>query len=365
MSIIPSNIDTNRIVAVIKGVSLKEKIIFTRNLGLIVKAGISLHQGLETLSEQTDSRLLKLILSQVKEDVNKGQAFSDSLAKHPRVFNSFYTNMVKTGEASGSLEKILKTLARQMEKERSLRSKVIGALIYPAIILVLMILVLVGMMIFAVPQLTAVFQDFGAELPFLTRAVIATSDALIENLTIFFFLLILVPLALWYFFFRYSKGKIALSWLLLHVPVFSNLTKKINSARISRTLQTLISSGVPILTALSITSDVLQNHFYKATLVQAQQQIEKGKQLSEILKTYPRLYPPIATQLISVGEATGSLDTILEDIAQFYEDEVDVITKSLSSIIEPVIMIVIGIFVGTFAVSMLQPIYSLTGSISY
>lgn len=351
------------IVAKIKGVSLKEKIIFTRNLALIIRAGMSLPQGLETLSIQTSSPMLKMVIGQIKEAVTKGKDFSGALGLYPHIFTNFYISMVKTGEASGNLEKVLENLAVSMEKGRSLRSKIIGALIYPSVIVALMVVVVIIMMVFIIPRLTQVFRDFDVELPLMTRIIIGISEFLSANILLLLAFLILVPSSLWYFFFKVAKGRIAFSWLTLHIPVFSALVKKVNTARIARTLQSLISSGVPIVEALKITSEVLQNHYHRAMLDQAQQEVGKGKLLSDIFKEYPHLYPAVGTQLIAVGEETGALDQILKDTADFYEEEVDEATKNLSSLVEPVLMIIIGLGVGILALSILQPIYSISTSI--
>lgn len=355
--------DLNTITAHIRGVSLTEKVIFTRNLSLIVKAGMSLPEGLEVLSRETSSPLLGLIVNRMKNEVNQGKEFSVALGKYPRVFNSFYVSMIHTGETSGTLEETLRNLAVHMEKERALRSKVVSALTYPAVILFVMIVVIIAMMMFVVPRLTTVFENFNAELPVTTKALIAFSNFMTNY---FFFVLIgLVGITMlgWYFFTRVTRGQIMLNWVVLHTPVFKGLSKKINAARIARTLQTLVTSGESILNALVITEDVLQNHYYKRMIAEARKQLEKGKSLNEIFKKYPHLYPPLASQLIAVGEQTGSLDIVLEDLANFYEEEVDNVTKNLSSIIEPLLMLLIGSGVGLLALSLLQPIYSLTSQV--
>lgn len=347
----------------IKGVGLKERLIFTRNLALIIKTGMSLPQGLKTLAEQSGSSYFQTVIREVREEVTKGKEFSEALFNHKDIFSPFYVSMVKTGEASGSLEHVLESLTEHMAKDKTLRSKILGALMYPMIILIVMLLVVTAMMIFAVPNLIAVFEDFHAKLPLSTRIVIGISGFLTSHTILFFIIFVSLPLSAWYGFFQTSKGKIAWSWMMLHFPLAKTITKKIYSARIARTLYTLISSGMPILQAISITSEVVQNYFYKELLAQARIGVEKGEPLNKILKNNPSLFPPLAAQLVAIGEETGSLDVILNDLAIFYEEEVDNITKNLSSIIEPLLMVIIGVGVGFFAISMLQPIYSLTNSI--
>lgn len=356
--------DIRLTLAKIQGVSLKDKITFTRNLALVIKAGLSLPQGIEILSQETSSPFLKYILGQVETAVTKGTEFSQSLKAYPTVFSPFYVSMLKTAESSGTMDEILVNLATHMEKERALRSKVISALIYPAVILVVMTIVLIAMMVFVVPRLTNVFNSFKAELPITTRALIVFSNFLINHYVILLLAFFGTIVALWFFFRRVRRGKILLSWFILHTPIFGRLSKKINTARTARTLQTLVKSGVSILEALSITSEVLQNHFYKEALIDAKKGVEKGKTLHEVLASYRNLFPPLAAQLVAVGEQTGSIDLVLTDLADFYEEEVDAATKNLSSIIEPVLMIIIGTAVGFLAISMLQPIYTLTQSVS-
>ena len=353
------------LIATIKGASLKDKLLFTKNLSLIIKAGMPLPRGLELLSLQVTSPLFQWVIAQIKNEVIKGKEFSEALSAYPHLFSPFYISMVKSGEASGTLEEALKHVAAHMEKERALRSKVLGALTYPAIVLAVMIIVIIVMMVFAVPKLTAVFKDFNVELPLMTRIVIGLSDFMVHNLLLLFLVTIGSFVVGWYFLFRIKGGRVLASWLALHIPLVATLTKKLNSARIARTLQTLISSGVPILKALSISAQVVQNHFYRAMLLEAGREVEKGKQLNEILKRYPGLYQPVTSGLVAIGEETGSLDVILKDLATFYEDEIDNMTKNLSSTVEPLLMVVIGVIVGFFAIAMLTPIYTLTSSISY
>lgn len=356
------NLSTLR--AHIQGISLAEKVNFTRNLSLIIKAGMSLPQGLDILAKETTSALLGRVIDDIRGEVIQGKEFSEALKKHPSAFNQFYINMVKTGEVSGTLEKVLQNLANHLEKERALRSKVVGALLYPVIILGFMGLVLTVMMVFVIPRLITVFESFHVPLPLTTRILIATSRFLSNHSIIFFGSLAAIITAIWYFFTRTRQGKYLLDWILLHTPGFRNLTQKINAARIARTLQTLIKSGVSILEALSIVNDILENHYYKHMIQQARLEVEKGKPLHEILTSYPTLYPRLAGQLVAVGEETGSLELVLEELAEFYEGEVDTITKNLSSIMEPVVMIIIGSMVGLLAISVLQPIYSLTSGIN-
>ncbi len=347
----------------IKGSKLKERITFTRNLALIIKAGMSLPQGLATLSVQTESPLLKEALLEIIASVNKGKNFSEAIELYPSLFNEFYVNMVKTGELAGNLEEVLNNLAHHMEKERALRSRVLSALMYPAIILSVMIIVIIVMMIFVVPQLSKVFRDFHVTLPFTTQLVIGMSDFFANHALTAISAILFSMISVWYFLLKTRPGGRIFSWIGLKTPLMNIMTKKINSARIARTLQGLIKAGLGIVQALNVTSGVVKNIYYKEALNVTGEEVEKGKTLHEIFAHYPKLFTPLMVQLIAVGEETGSLDVVLDQLATSYEDDVDTVTKNLPSVIEPILMLFIGSSVGFFAVSMLQPIYTITSSI--
>lgn len=349
----------------IRGVSLKEKIIFTRNLSLIIKAGLSLPQGLETLGNQTSSPLLKEMTGELRESIDKGRNLSEALVDYPSLFSSFYISMVKTAEVAGNLEETLASLAVHMEKERALRSRILSALMYPVIILVIMVIVIIIMMVVVVPKLSAVFKDFNVDLPATTTALIAVSSFFAKHSLLVIGGAAVILFLLWYIFRKTKKGKHLFDWIILKMPIMKTITKKINCARVARALQTLIKAGVGIVEALTITSDVVKNIYYQEALKTTGKEVEQGKQLHEILAHYPSLFMPLMVQLIAVGEETGSVDVILGELATSYEDEIDTITKNLPSIIEPVLMVFIGASVGFFAISMLQPIYTLTSSIKY
>ncbi len=352
-----------KIVARIKGSKLKERINFTRNLALIIKAGMSLPQGLATLSAQTESPLLKEALAEIITSVNKGKNFSEALEPYPSLFNDFYVNMVKTGEIGGSLEEVLNNLAQHMEKERTLRSRVLGALMYPTIILSVMLIIIIVMMIFVVPQLSKVFRDFHVALPFTTQLVIEISDFFANHAIVAISVIVLSIAIVWYFFLKTRVGGRIFAWISLKAPLINIMVKKINSARIARTLQGLIQAGLGIVQSLDVTRGVLKNIYYKEALHVTREEVEKGKTLHEIFSRYPKLFAPLMVQLIAVGEETGSLDVVLDQLATSYEEDIDTATKNLPSIIEPILMLLIGSGVGFFAVSMLQPIYSITNSI--
>lgn len=357
--------DIKHILSHINGVSLKAKTTFTRSLALIVKSGMSLPQGLEILAEQTGSSLLKQTVREIKNAVTKGESFAETLRTYPGVFSTFYVSMVKTGEVSGNLERVLNDLAIYLEKERALRSRVLGALIYPAVIFFVMLAVITLMMIVVVPRLATVFAEFDAQLPKTTLIIIAVSKIVTNYALVALPTVLILAVGAWYTVNRTKQGKHAFDWLVLHVPVCALLSSKINSARISRALQILITSGVPIVEALTITSEVVKNSFYQDALKKAAKEIEGGRELNAILAEDKKLFTPLMTELIAIGQETGSLDVILGELADSYEDEVERITKNLPSLIEPALMIFIGSTVGFLAISMLQPIYTLTNAINY
>ncbi len=342
----------------LSSVSLAEKMIFARHLSAMIRAGLSLDRGLQILAAQTKNNRFRKVLILVEENVRQGQSFSDSLAKYPEIFPELFISMIKIAEASGNLEGILNNLAVHMEKDYELRSRVRGAMVYPSVIIAVMLGIGILMMTMVVPKLASTFEELKVELPWTTNLVIGTSQFLSEH-----FIWGLVLLVLLAIFIRAlaktPAGKRAFDFVILNFPIFSQLSRKINSARFSRNLSSLVEAGVPIMTALQITSQTISNSFFRESLVFASQQIQKGDPLSKILQKFGNLYPVIVVQMIEVGETTGSLSEILQNLANFYEEEVNAITKNLSAVIEPVLMVIIGAVVGFFAISMIQPLYSI------
>lgn len=345
----------------LRGVSLKEKIMFTRNLGVMISAGLPLVKALELLSRQSQTPKFKNIISVVADDLKKGTSLADAFEKQPSVFSDLYINMIRVGEIGGTLDNSLKILAEQLKREHDLKSKIKGAMIYPAVIMSAVFVVGVLMMIFVVPQLASTFLELGIELPWTTQLVIGLSNFLQH----FWYLFILIVLGIIFGLrtvLRTSYGKKFFDWLLLKTPIISSLTVKVNSAMFSRTLSSLIESGVAIVKSLEITANTLNNYYFRNSLKEAANMVQKGKTLTEILNVSP-YFPLLLTQMAAVGEETGQLTNVLKQLALFYEEEVELTTKNLSSIIEPFIMIVIGGFIGFFAVSMIQPMYSMVNAI--
>lgn len=344
------------------GVPLVEKMLFSRHLSVMIKAGFSLNKALQVLILQTKNRRFVKVITEIEQDVRKGTAFGDALAKYPDIFSDLFVNMVKVGEASGNIEGNLKLLAVQMKKDHDLRSGVKSAMMYPAVILIAMLAIGTGMMIFVVPNLISVFEELNAELPFATRMVIFISKFLSTQ----WWLVILVLTAVIIGFrviLRTKEGMRLFDKIIFKVPIFGDISKKINSARMARTLSSLIESGVSIVKALEISAGTLTNSLFSDSLLNASKEVQKGQPLSHSLAASPNLFLPIVTQMIQVGEETGTLGEITERLAEFYEEEVSNVTKSLSTIIEPILMVIIGAAVGFFAISMIQPMYSMMNSI--
>ena len=339
-------------------VSSIEKTMFTRNLKVMVASGVSLPRALNILSNQSKSNKFKKVILKIKENVIKGLAFSDALANHPDIFPEVFSNMVKVGEESGTLEDVLEVLTKQMEKEHEIKSKVKGAMIYPAVILVAMIGIGTLMLILVVPKLSKLFDDLKIELPLSTKAVIAVGNFLSTHWylipVIIIVLIFLVRIAL-----KTKMGKRVFDAMILRIPIIASIIKKMYAARTIRTLSSLISSGVPIVRSLEVVSRSLENIYYKEAIKKSSEKVRKGSKLSETLEPYSDIYPTLVIQMIAVGEETGETSSILAKLADFFEQEVNEATKNLSSVIEPILMLIIGVAVGFFAISMIQPMYSM------
>ncbi|MDD4989395.1 MAG: type II secretion system F family protein [Candidatus Pacebacteria bacterium] len=344
-------------------VNTHEQIMFARNLGSMMKGGLALSRALDVLSRQSKNKKLKAVLESLRGDISRGTSLSEAMKKFPKVFSPVFVFMTKAGEESGNLDESLKVVANQIERVYLLQKKIKGAMMYPGIIVTVMLIIAVLMFIFVVPTLASTFKDLGGELPLSTRFIIGISDVLVNH----FFLSVgsfVVVLLLLLSFFRTGKGKRTMDILLLHLPLISGLTREVNAARITRTLASLLSAGVEVVTAITITADVIQNSYYKSALQASLVRVQKGESISSTFNGQEKLYPVFVGEMISVGEETGKLSEMLLQVAVFYEDDVDQKTKDISTIIEPFLMVMVGIAVGFFAVSILSPIYSLVGHIS-
>jgi len=343
-------------------VSLSDKMMFARNLSVMITAGLTIAKSVKNLSEQTKNKKLSQVLLSIYEDINAGKNLSDSMARFPGIFDELFVNMVKVGEIGGNLDETLQIVSIQLEKEYTLRSKVRGAMIYPAVILIAMLGVAFLMLTYILPQITGVFKDMDVELPKSTQFVINLSEFL-SNHSVFSLVLIISFIVLGKLFLRTKIGKKILSFIVLKLPGVKSMVIKINCARFSRIYSSLLKSGVSSIDALKIVSNTLSNFYYKKVVNESVKEIQKGVDLSQVIRRNKATFPILVSQMIEVGEQTGETEAILLKMAEFYEEQVDQATKNLSSIIEPVLMIVMGIGVGFFAVSMLQPMYGLMENI--
>lgn len=343
-------------------VSLVEKMVFTRNLKVLISAGVSLPRAMKILSKQTKNKKFKKAILGVGEKVTKGTSFSQALGEYPGVFSELFCNMIKAGEESGTLEGILESLTEQMERTHELKQKVKGALIYPSVIVFTMALIGVLMIVVVVPKLAETFEELNMELPLTTRAVVNTGTFL-ASYWYLFLLGIIVLVVLLKMAVKTKRGKEICDGFFLKIPIISNIIKKANSAHMTGTLSSLISSGIPITKSLHIVAKTSSNIYYKKALLEASQKMKKGLKLAEGLKKYEKIFPMLVVQMIEIGEETGETSSILKKLSEFYQEEVANATKNLSSIIEPFLMLLIGGAVGFFAISMLQPIYGMLGSI--
>ena len=343
--------------------SIKEhdKIIFARNLSKMIDAGLPITRALSVMEKEAKNTLKK-VLNQINASVSKGNTLSDAMKAHPKVFPTLFISMVRSGEESGNLSMALQNIALQMEKSYQLTKKIRGALMYPVVILILMVIIGFLMMVYMVPTLTATFKGLGIQLPLMTRIIVGTSDFLVS-----YFIYVIIGVILLVFgmisLFRTKKGQRFLDFVFLKIPVIKDITKQINSARTARTMSSLISSGVDIMRSVNITKDILQNSYYKEVLDEVEGAVQKGIAMSSVFSLHQNLYPIFVSEMISVGEETGKTGDMLMSVALFYEEEIDQKTKDMSSIIEPVLMIMIGLVVGVFAISIISPIYSIGDSI--
>ncbi len=344
-------------------ISVSEQILFTKNLAGMIQAGLSLSRALSVLKKQTRNAKLNKILVSLINDIDSGGTLSIALSKFPSVFSKLFISMTKAGEESGNLAGALTDIGLNLEKANSLTKKIHGALIYPGVIMSAMVIIGVLMFAFVVPTLASTFKELGVTLPLSTRVLIFFGNFFSNNLILTFVIIMSVVFS----FYLILRSKVVapyIDFIVLKIPVVSNLTKELNTARTARTISSLLLSGVSITRALEITEDVVQNIFYKKVLNDAKVSIEKGAPFSKAFEANTKLYPIMMSEMIQVGEETGKLSDMLLQIAIYYEGEVENKTKNLSTIIEPVLMIFIGAAVGFFAISMISPLYSILGSIN-
>lgn len=342
-------------------VSARDYSIFCRQFVSIISAGVSIINALEMMRDQTENRTLKKALGEVYEDVSKGESMAGAMKKHAKVFPSMLCNMVEAGEASGSMEVAFERMAVQFEKENKLKQSVKKAMIYPIVLLVVMVGVLFLMMIWVIPNFMGMFAELDTELPPITQAVVNMSDFVIAK----WWLILLVVAAAIALFKTYAaspSGKFVLGGIALKIPVFGKLQTKSECARLGRTLCTLLGAGVPMMDAIEITGRSMENVHYKKAMMDAKDQVMRGMALSRPLKTCG-LFPPMVVHMVSIGEETGNIETMLENVANYYEDDVQVATEQVMALMEPMIIVVMAIVVGVLIMAIMQPMLTLYESI--
>jgi type IV pilus assembly protein PilC len=338
-------------------ISQKDIVIFTRQLTTMIDAGLPIVQSLDILAQQSENKTFSKTIKQIKQDIEGGTTFGDALRKHPKQFDDLYTNMVDAGEIGGILDTILARLSGYMEKAMKLKSKIKGAMIYPISIVSVAVIVTSILLIFVIPTFADMFSSFGKALPLPTQIAINLSYVMIAYLKyiVAFWVALFFLVRMWY---RTEKGRFAIDGFLLKLPIFGNLFRKAAVARFTRTLSTLISSGVPILDSLYITGKTAGNKVVEKVILGARQSISEGRTLTEPL-TESQVFPPMVCQMINVGETTGALDSMLNKIADFYDDEVDNAVSNLTALMEPLVIVFLGVVIGGLVVAMYLPIFQL------
>ena len=328
----------------------------------MIDAGLPLVQCLDILATQNDNPEFKKILLDVKANVEGGSTFADALKKHPKVFNPLFINLIAAGEVGGILDTILNRLSNFMEKNEKLKGKVKGALTYPVVVIIISMLITAALLVFIVPIFEDMFKDFGSALPAPTQVVVFLSNSLKSS----WYIIIAVMIALLIFIrqtYKTNKGRHIYDNLLLKSPVVGDLLRKTAVARFTRTLGTMISSGVPILESLDLVAKTADNIIIEDAIMKARMSLSEGKNLAEpLIET--KVFPGMVTSMIAVGEQTGAMDTMLSKIADFYEDEVDTAVDALTSLIEPILMVFLGVIIGGLVIALYLPIFSLAGAAS-
>lgn len=344
-------------------IPMKSVVILSRQISTLFDAQVSALKAFSLLADNTENKLLAGKLSQIVADLQAGSAIAAALAKHPDVFSDFYVNMVKAGEESGKLTQVFAYMADYLDRQYALTSKTKHALVYPAFVIGIFIAVMILMFTVVVPKLSAIIQESGQEVPFYTKIVMAVSNFLVQY---GIFLLIGVVIFAGYLIrlSRTKRGKEALDEARLGIPVVGNLYQKLYLARIADNMDTMLSSGIPIIRAIEITANVVGNKRYQAVMLDAMESVKAGKSLSQALSAHPTEIPKIMTQIVLVGEETGSMGSILKMLAKFYNREVDEAVDTLVGLIEPFMIISLGVGVGLLLVSILVPIYNIASGIS-
>ncbi len=340
----------------------RDKVVFSRQFATMITAGVPIIQALQVLCEQTENRKFRRILYEVKNDVEGGSSLYEAMKKHKDVFDELYVNMINAGEAGGVLDTVLQRLAEYIEKAANLKSKVKGAMIYPSVVSFVAIAVVTIILVFVIPTFEKLFEEAGSALPALTQMVINLSHW-VKNNILYMFLTAIGLFVLYKILYKFDRTRILLDSMKLKIPLFGNLLKKVAIARFSRTLSTMISSGVPILQSLEIVAKTSGNKVLELGILEVKKGVAEGQPIAQPLEDVG-IFPPLVIHMVSIGEASGALDTMLAKVADFYDEEVEIAVETLMSLIEPVMIVFLGVVVGGLVISMYLPIFKLAGAIT-
>jgi len=338
--------------------SFEEKLMFTKHISTMIRVGITIAEAIQVLKEQSSRRNNKKMYQSIFDMIQGGQTLSKSLREYPGIFSSVFVNMVETGEESGTLEKVLEYLDLQLEKEYELRKRVISAFVYPVVIVGITVLLTLGIVLFVMPKITGIFDSFDVVLPLPTRILIGFSNVitghpLLSIVGTIVSILILIGL------FKWKALRPFWNLIVLHIPVFGKLMRNVNLARFSRTMNSLLQAGVPINRSMQIAENATTNHIFKKAIHEAAEKVEKGGKLGEAFIGKEKLFPPLLTRMITIGEKSGSLETATDHLAILYERNVDSMTRNLTVLLEPLLLVFMGGLVGGVAISIILPIYQL------
>lgn len=344
------------------GIGIDDLVVFSRQLATMVDAGIPILGSLDILSQQAENKYFKEVLTKVRDDIETGFSLSNAFAKHPKVFSALYLSMVKAGESSGMLDEILDRLATYLEKTAALQKKIKSALVYPGVVTTMALAITILLLVNVIPVFKNIFSGFGAALPTSTLILIAVSDIFRK-----YFLMVLVGMGVFLYSFRWykntKKGRFNFDKFLLRLPVFGILFTKVAVSKFTRTLSTLVRSGVPILSSLEVVSKTCGNSVFEAAIDEVRLSVREGESIATPLEK-SKVFPPMVVKMIAVGEQTGELEKMLSKIADFYDEQVDAAVSGLTSMIEPLIIAFLGVVIGTIVICMFMPIFKLSSIIS-
>lgn len=352
----------NQDIALFENVSTKDILMFTREFAIMIESNVPPAKALEALADQTANKSFRDKIFKLASDIREGVPLSKAFTRYPKIFSDFYVNMVRSGEVSGNLPEVLRKVADHLENEYYIRSKTIGAMIYPIVILTVFLIIFIVIIVYVIPGLVEVLESSGAELPFVTRLVISISEFFVN----FWWAVLAVILSIVFFFIYYPKtkeGKQVFDELSLKLPIFGNFLKNIYMNRFAENLSTLISAGKPIGEALEVTADIIGNNVYRNIILEVKKRVLKGEKISESLTKYPIYISPLFVQMVSVGESTGKIAETLRNVVRFYQSEIDTFVDSLSSIIEPILILGLAVMVGILVAAVFLPLYQIGGTL--